>query len=84
MKDQVPYGHRHLAGNVWEYVADVWHPSVYTNDSRTNPAGPASGDVHVLRGGGWNTFSTKMLSVANRFHDLIMGSQVDSDVPEVL
>lgn len=68
-----PYGHRHLAGNVWEYVADVWHPGVYTNEPRTNPAGPASGEVHVLRGGGWNTFSTNM-RVANRFHDLIMGS----------
>ena len=68
-----PYGHRHLAGNVWEYVADVWHPSVYTEELRTNPAGPKSGDFHVLRGGGWNTFSTNM-RVANRFHDLVMGS----------
>ncbi len=68
-----PYGHRHLAGNIWEYVADVWHPTVYTTELRHNPAGPKSGDVHVLRGGGWNTFSTNM-RVANRFHDLIMGS----------
>ena len=68
-----PYGHRHLAGNVWEYVADVWHPTVYSDTLRTNPAGPKSGDVHVLRGGGWNTFSTNMRA-ANRFHDLIMGS----------
>ena len=68
-----PYGHHHLAGNVWEYVADVWHPSVYTKELRTNPAGPKSGDFHVLRGGGWNTFSTNM-RVANRFHDLVMGS----------
>lgn len=68
-----PYGHRHLAGNVWEYVADVWHPNVYSKSMRTNPAGPKSGEVHVLRGGGWNTFSTNMRA-ANRFHDLIMGS----------
>ncbi len=68
-----PYGHRHLAGNVWEYVADVWHPKVYTKTERRNPAGAPSGEVHVLRGGGWNTFSTNM-RVANRFHDLIMGS----------
>lgn len=67
-----PYGHRHLAGNVWEYVADAWHPKVYSKD-RSNPAGPKSGDIHVLRGGGWNTFSTNM-RVANRFHDLVMGS----------
>ncbi len=67
-----PYGHTHLAGNVWEYVADSWHPKIYSKNRR-NPAGPKSGDVHVLRGGGWNTFSTNM-RVANRFHDLVMGS----------
>lgn len=72
-----PYGHTHLAGNVWEYVLDVWHPSVYTETPRVNPKGPqptdATTQAHVLRGGGWNTFSTNM-RVANRFHDLIMGS----------
>ena len=68
-----PYGHTHLAGNIWEYVADVWHPTVYSTEMRSNPAGVQSGDVHVLRGGGWNTFSTNMRA-ANRFHDLVMGS----------
>ena len=74
-----PYGHEHLAGNVWEYVVDIWHPSVYSAASiRQNPKGPkpqnqGQTDVHVLRGGGWNTFSTNMRA-ANRFHDLILGS----------
>lgn len=69
-----PYGHRHLSGNVWELVADTWHPSVYGEGApRTDPAGPASGEMHVLKGGGWNTFSTNMRA-ANRFHDLVMGS----------
>ena len=68
-----PYGNTHLAGNVWEYVADVWHPSVYSSKPRENPAGVEVGQVHVLRGGGWNTFSTNMRN-ANRFHDLVMGS----------
>lgn len=68
-----PYGHVHLAGNIWEYVADVWHPKVYSTEMRNNPTGVKTGDVHVLRGGGWNTFSTNMRA-ANRFHDLVMGS----------
>ena len=72
-KGNGPYGNTHLAGNVWEYVADVWHPSVYSSSTRDNPAGVEAGDVHVLRGGGWNTFSTNMRT-ANRFHDLVMGS----------
>ena len=71
-KGSSPYGHRHMAGNVWEYVADYWHPKVYGPD-RKDPGGPSSGEMHVLRGGGWNTFSTNMRT-ANRFHDLVMGS----------
>ncbi|MEC8381546.1 MAG: SUMF1/EgtB/PvdO family nonheme iron enzyme [Myxococcota bacterium] len=68
-----PYGHAHLSGNVWEYVQDYWHPKTYQSSSRVNPSGPENGDIHTLRGGGWNTFSTNMRS-ANRFHDLVMGS----------
>jgi formylglycine-generating enzyme required for sulfatase activity len=69
-----PYGHRDLAGNVWEYVRDSYHPSVYSaNRTRIDPAGPRGGAFHVLRGGGWSTFSTNMRA-ANRFHDLVMGS----------
>jgi formylglycine-generating enzyme len=68
-----PYGHQHLAGNVWEYVADAWHPKTYETPSRVDPSGPVAGDAHVLRGGSWNTFSTNM-RVANRFSDLVQGS----------
>lgn len=69
-----PYGHFHLSGNVWEYALDYWHPKVYASKKkRENPVGVKKGTIHVLRGGGWNTFSTNMRS-ANRFHDLVMGS----------
>lgn len=71
-----PYGHQHLAGNVWEYVADPWHPGTYASAGpagREDPAGPLGGEVRVLRGGGWNTFSTNMRA-ANRFHDLVLGT----------
>jgi formylglycine-generating enzyme required for sulfatase activity len=70
-----PYGHLHMAGNVWEIVADAWHPTVYRQGRGTNPVGPPAlpGGPRVLRGGGWNTFSTNMRT-ANRFHDRVMGS----------
>ncbi len=68
-----PYGHRDLAGNVWEYVADAWNPRVYTETPRTDPGGPVGGSAHVLRGGGWSTFGTNM-RVANRMSDLVAGS----------
>lgn len=69
-----PYGHKELAGNLWEWTQDVYHPQTYgTGMPRLNPLGPASGDVFVLRGGGWNTFSTNMRN-ANRFTSNLEGS----------
>ena len=70
-----PYGHVHLAGNAWEYVLDRYHPEIYRSDRPDNPGGPASGDVHVLRGGAWDTFSTNMRA-SNRFNDGLKGSTI--------
>ena len=69
-----PYGHLQLAGNMWEWVADWYHPGVYRRSpGRVDPKGPARGEQRVLRGGGWNTFSTNM-RVANRMNAILEGS----------
>ncbi len=68
-----PYGNVHLAGNVWEWTSDSWHPGTYAAPTPTDPGGPAGGTVGVLRGGGWNTFSTNM-RVSNRFSSLLDNS----------
>lgn len=68
-----PYGHLGLAGNVWEWVSDAYHPSTYPDVLRRNPSGPTSGALGVLRGGSWTTFSPNM-RVSNRMTDLVLGS----------
>ncbi len=52
---QSPYGVYDMSGNVWEWVTDWYDENYYGNlgELTENPAGPASGEFHGLRGGSW-------------------------------
>jgi formylglycine-generating enzyme required for sulfatase activity len=48
-----PFGVLDMAGNVAEWVADIYDAEYYRWGENSNPLGPSSGKNHSLRGGSW-------------------------------
>ncbi len=42
-----------MSGNVWEWVSDWYSDVAYSSTVQTDPTGPSSGSLRVLRGGSW-------------------------------
>jgi len=44
-----------MSGNVWEWCSDRYGSDYYGQSPRSNPTGPTSGTIRVLRGGSWDS-----------------------------
>ncbi|MGE5775257.1 MAG: formylglycine-generating enzyme family protein [Chloroflexota bacterium] len=61
-----PYGVFDMAGNVWERVIDWYSDTYYANSPARNPAGPASSEYHIIRGGSWSRMA-RYVRTASRY-----------------
>jgi formylglycine-generating enzyme required for sulfatase activity len=52
-KGKSPCGAYNMAGNVWEWVADSYDSAYYSKSPSSDPTGPSTKTIKVMRGGGF-------------------------------
>jgi eukaryotic-like serine/threonine-protein kinase len=68
-KGASPYGLLDMAGDVWEWVADIYSASYYSLSPKLNPQGPGGGTDKVLRGGSFVNGAKNVRSTRRNHND---------------
>jgi iron(II)-dependent oxidoreductase len=63
-----PYGCYNMAGNAMEWTDDWYWEDYYKNAPESNPPGPATGTLKVLRGGAWDSNINLYARAGYRFY----------------
>jgi serine/threonine-protein kinase len=66
-----------LAGNVAEWVADVYDPAFYANSPASNPVNTRGGDTRIFRGGSFDNRSGAAYTTSHRYTNSRTLSDVD-------
>ena len=64
-----PYGAFDMAGDVWEWVADIYDANYYAASPLANPLGPTSGPYRVIRGGSWDSNGMSLRTSRRSWND---------------
>ena len=72
-----PYGALDMAGNVFEWVSDIYNATYYHSSEPSNPLGPVLGEYAVVRGGSWVIKDPAKLKTTYRLANLPSNRDAD-------